>query len=86
MLKDDGLLERLENHWRTAGLDGRRVALLDYAETLTRRPSGVRREQLERLRAHGLDDRDLLGLAECVAYYAYVNRIVDGLGVALEDG
>ena len=61
------------------------MAILDYAETLTRRPHAVRREQLERLRAHGLTDRDLLGLAECVAYYAYVNRIADGLGVALED-
>ncbi|MHC4376690.1 MAG: hypothetical protein ACYS26_08855 [Planctomycetota bacterium] len=43
------------------------------------------REDVDALRAVGLDDRDVLGLVECVAYYAYANRIADGLGLALED-
>lgn len=34
----------------------------------------------------GLADADVLALAEVVAYYAYVNRIADGLGVELEPG
>ena len=71
--------------WRSAGLDPRREAILEYAERLTREPASIEEADLGQLRAHGLDDRDLLGLAECVAYYAYVNRIVDGLGVRLED-
>jgi uncharacterized protein YciW len=52
---------------------------------LTRTPAAVRREHVDALRAAGLSDADVLGLAECVAYYAYVNRIADGLGVALEE-
>ena len=44
----------------------------------------MRRADVESLRAGGLADKDILGLAECVAYYAYVNRIADGLGVLLE--
>ncbi len=32
----------------------------------------------------GLADDDVLPLAQCVAYYAYANRIADGLGVTLE--
>ena len=44
----------------------------------------MRRTHVDALRAAGLSDADVLGLAECVAYYAYVNRIADGLGVALE--
>lgn len=43
------------------------------------------REDVDALRAVGLDDRDVLGLVECVAYYAYANRIADGLGLALEN-
>lgn len=39
---------------------------------------------VQSLRAEGLTDKDILGLCECVAYYAYVNRIADGLGVMLE--
>jgi alkylhydroperoxidase family enzyme len=36
------------------------------------------------LRAAGLGDRDILDVAEVAAYYAYANRIADGLGVELE--
>ena len=84
LLKDDTLLARIEEDWRTAGLDARRKAILEYAVTLTQNPTSVQRTHLETLRKHGLEDADILGLAECVAYYAYVNRMVDGLGVALE--
>ena len=36
------------------------------------------------LRAVGYTDLDVLHAAELVAYYAYANRIADGLGVELE--
>ncbi len=39
---------------------------------------------LDPLRAVGLSDRDILDANLCVAYFAFVNRIADGLGVALE--
>ena len=42
------------------------------------------REDVDRLRAVGLSDRDVLEVCEVAAYYAYVNRIADGLGVELE--
>ncbi len=38
------------------------------------------------LRDGGLSDRDILDLAMITAYYAYVNRIADGLGVGIEGG
>lgn len=37
------------------------------------------------LRAVGLSDTDVLQVAEVTAYYAYVNRIADGLGVEVEE-
>ena len=36
------------------------------------------------LRDIGFSEVDILHIAEVVGYYAYVNRIADGLGVALE--
>jgi alkylhydroperoxidase family enzyme len=33
------------------------------------------------LRAAGLDDEAILHLAEVVAYFNFINRIADGLGV-----
>ena len=39
---------------------------------------------VEALRAASLSDEDVLHLVQCVSYYAYANRVADGLGVALE--
>ncbi|MGD9548369.1 MAG: hypothetical protein AB7V45_12600 [Candidatus Krumholzibacteriia bacterium] len=39
---------------------------------------------LDPLRAHGLDDRAIVDLNQVVAYFNYVNRIAQGLGVELE--
>ncbi len=39
---------------------------------------------VEMLRDAGWSDADILAIAEVTAYYAYVNRIADGLGVDVE--
>lgn len=83
-MKDDDLLARIEADWRTAGLDSKRMAMLEYAITLTERPGEMRRSDAEGLREAGFSDRDILDIAEVTAYYAYVNRIADGLGVTVE--
>lgn len=59
--------------------------MLTYAEKLTLAPATVAREDVEALREAGFDDVDILHIAEVTAYYAYVNRIADGLGVVLEE-
>lgn len=58
--------------------------MLAYAEKLTRTPGAMERRDVEELRAVGFSDADILHIAEVTAYYAYVNRIADGLGVELE--
>ena len=78
------LLERIESDWRAADLDAGRAAMLAYVEKLTLEPASVRRENVESLRAAGFSDADVLAIAEVAAYYAYVNRIADGLGVQVE--
>ena len=69
-----------------AELPRRLRAIADYAIRLTRDPGGMRSEHLDPLREAGLDDRAILWLAEVVAYFNYVNRMADGLGVELEPG
>lgn len=61
-----------------------RRAMLDYAEKLTRTPAAMHRKDVEAFRRVGFSDADVLHIAEVTAYYAYVNRIADGLGVDLE--
>ena len=84
LLRDDALLARIEADYRNADLEPRRIAMLRYAALLTETPSAVTREDVLALRAVGFDDAAILGIAEVTAYYAYVNRIADGLGVELE--
>ena len=79
------MIQRIDDlGWREAGLDPRRRAILTYCEKLTTTPSAIERGDVDALRAAGLDDRDILGVAECAAYYAYANRLADGLGIQLE--
>jgi uncharacterized peroxidase-related enzyme len=58
--------------------------MLAYAEKLTADPGAMVEADVEALRSVGFSDRDVLDICEVVAYYAYANRIVDGLGVSLE--
>ena len=47
-------------------------------------PASVTAEHVEALRAHGLDDRAISDAAQVAAYFSYINRVADGLGVDLE--
>ena len=58
--------------------------MLEYAVKLTSAPGDMVEQDVAALRAVGFSDRDILDIAEVVSYYAYVNRIADGLGVSLE--
>lgn len=60
------------------------MAILEYAAKLTERISEMTEQDVQALREVGLSDGDILAVAEVTAYYAYANRIVDGLGVSVE--
>ena len=85
MLRDDDLVSRVENDYETAGLSEKRLAMLRYAAKLTREPAAVTEADVVSLRREGFTDVDILHIAEVVAYFAYANRIADGLGIPLED-
>ncbi|NIU62506.1 MAG: peroxidase, partial [Pseudomonas stutzeri] len=60
-------------------------AMLDYAAKLTRAPASVSEADVQALREAGFDDRAILDIAQITAYFAFVTRLADGLGVTLED-
>lgn len=64
--------------------EGRDLAALHYAEALTLNPAGVREVSLADLRAAGFTDGEILEANQVVAYFAYANRTVLGLGVGAE--
>ncbi len=84
-VKKPALIKALRKDYRQAELTQRQRALLDYADKLTRTPGEMVEDDLTPLREAGLDDRGILDLNQAVAYFAYVNRVADGLGVVLDD-
>lgn len=80
------LPEALARDWRSADVSGKLEALLAYAEKLTLEPGDVEEADVRRLREAGWGDEAVLHACEVVAYFNFVNRTADGLGVALEGG
>lgn len=58
--------------------------MLRYVRKLTLTPAEMARADVLALGEAGFTDADILAIAEVVGYYAYANRIADGLGVQLE--
>lgn len=81
---DADLVAALKRDWRTADLAGVDAALCELAEALTRRPASVEGSRIEALKRLGLDDRAIFDAVHVIAYYNYVNRLAEGLGVELE--
>ena len=70
--------------WRRAPLQPIERALCDYAVRLTLEPRSVRRDDLDALRAHGLDDVAFHDFVQVVAYFNSITRVDDALGVEPE--
>jgi len=75
------LAEQIKRDYRGARLTARQEALCKFAEKVTRAPADTERQDLDALRAHGLDDRDLLDAVEVISYFNYINRVADALGI-----
>lgn len=85
MTKDDELLTQLTEDYTQATLSAADRAMLDYAAKLTLTPAAVTRQDMQSLRKTGFGDQAILDIAQITAYFAFVNRTADGLGVTVED-
>lgn len=55
--------------------------MLAYVEKLTLTPARMERADVERLREAGFDDHAILQIAQITGFFAYLNRVADGVGV-----
>jgi uncharacterized peroxidase-related enzyme len=83
-MRDQDLAQAVIDDWREADIDARLRAILVFADKLTLEPRAMLREDVDALREVGLDDRAILEMVQVTAYFNFVNRLADGLGVALE--
>ncbi len=82
----DALIAGLANAQtpESPALSHREHALVMYADLLTLTPAAVTADDIAALRSVGMDDRAIHDACAIIAYFAFVNRIADGLGVELE--
>ncbi len=59
--------------------------MLDYVVQVTRDATQISRADHERLRQAGFDDRGILQVTLIAAWFNYINRVADALGVGRED-
>jgi uncharacterized peroxidase-related enzyme len=77
-------VERCSHDYREAELPPAVRALCDYAVKLTRSPSAVGAADADELRGHGWDDAAIHDAIQVIAYFNYINRIAEGVGVGPE--
>jgi alkylhydroperoxidase family enzyme len=58
--------------------------LLDYARKVTLEAHACREDDVRALRAAGASDEEIHATVQVAAYFNYINRVADALGVDLE--
>ncbi|UTW55759.1 peroxidase-related enzyme [Kordiimonas sp. SCSIO 12610] len=85
LLKDQGKADQirsaLEEHAPDLALEAKYVAACQYARKLTENPKDMSEYDVRSLKDAGFDDGEVLEINQVVAYFAYANRTVLGLGI-----
>jgi len=78
---DEPLVKAIQDDYRTAPLSDQDRMMLEYVEKITRDATQVSREDHDRLRAVGFDDKGILQITLIASWFNYINRVADALGV-----
>ena len=81
---DQELVEALERDYTTAPITPQERVMLDYVVKLTRDATKVQKDDHEKLRAAGFEDRAILQITLIASWFNYINRVADALGVGRE--
>ncbi len=81
----DRLVSALETNYKNADLSERLKVMLAYTDKLTLNPGKICKADVDSLRTQDFNDRAVHDICAIAAYFAFVNRLADGLGVELEN-
>jgi uncharacterized peroxidase-related enzyme len=82
---DQKLIEALETDYTTAPISEQERVMVDYVVKLTKDATKVWKDDIERLRSVGFEDRGILQITLIAAWFNYINRVADSLGVGRGD-
>lgn len=78
------MVEALERDYTTAPISAQERVMLDYVVKLTKDATKVWKDDHERLRAAGFEDKAILQITLIASWFNYINRVADALGVGRE--
>ncbi len=78
---DPELASHIMHDYTKANLDPQTRGMLDFAAKLTREPSSMEEEDVQRLRSLGLSDEQILSVVLITCVFNFMTRLADGLGV-----
>ena len=84
MTLDKELVDALEKDYTTAPVTAQERVMLDYVVKITKDATKGWKDDHERLRAAGFDDKAILQITLIAAWFNYINRVADALGVGRE--
>lgn len=84
MTLDDSLVKAIQEDYEHAPITAADRAMLDYVGKLTTDATTIGPADHEALRRHGFDDRGILQITLIAAWFNYINRVADALGVGRE--
>lgn len=79
-------VDKLTYNYRSAKLTPKQRALCDYAYFVTAYPQEITTEQVDKLRAVGFNDHEILEAAYVVGFFNYTNRWVSTIAPVANDG
>jgi uncharacterized peroxidase-related enzyme len=81
---DEALIEALTKDYTTAPISEQERVMLDYVVKLSKDATKVWKDDHDRLRAAGFDDKAILQITLIASWFNYINRVADALGVGRE--
>jgi uncharacterized peroxidase-related enzyme len=81
---DEDLVEALKKDYSTAPITDQERVMLDYVVKLTKDATKIWKDDHDRLRAAGFDDKAILQITLIASWFNYINRVADALGVGRE--
>jgi uncharacterized peroxidase-related enzyme len=81
---DQNLIDALKSDYTKAPITEQERVMLDYVVKLTKDATNVQRQDHERLRKAGYDDKAILQITLIASWFNYINRVADSLGVGRE--
>jgi uncharacterized peroxidase-related enzyme len=78
---EEELVAALREDYTRAPITDQERAMLDYVVQLTKDATRITPQDHARLRAAGFDDKAILQITLIAAWFNYINRVADALGV-----